>query len=375
MHKRLFSTILLLGVLFFPQAVSASDLESYDEQGAPPPVQDEFYKARVFGVVSEGEIEEYGRKLISQTLDVEIVSGSEEGGVVTINNQFEPRNADQFALEQGDKIVLGKTTVGGDTTYYISDVYRLNSLWVIGFIFAILVVVFARWAGVRSFLGLLVSFAVIVFYIVPQILAGANPLFVSFVGAIGIAVVSIFLAHGLYKRTAIAFVSTLITIVISLGLATWFVSVARLFGLGTEEAFFVQAAPDMLINIRGLLLGGIIIGVLGVLDDITTAQAAAVEQIHKADPTLSIKELYMRGSAVGREHILSLVNTLVLAYVGASLPLLLLFRIYERPAWVTLNSEIVMEELVRMFVGSIALIIAVPITTILAAYYFGKKKS
>jgi uncharacterized membrane protein len=144
--------------------------------------------------------------------------------------------------------------------------------------------------------------------------------------------------------------------------------------MGSEEAFYLQFAPGASINLRGLLLGGIIIGVMGILDDITTAQTAVVEQIYHANPTLSARELYQRGSIVGREHILSLVNTLVLAYTGASLPLILLFKIYERPAWVTLNSEIIMEEIIRMLVGSITLIIAVPITTFIAAEYYSKKK-
>jgi uncharacterized membrane protein len=125
--------------------------------------------------------------------------------------------------------------------------------------------------------------------------------------------------------------------------------------------------------LRGILLAGIIIGTLGVLDDITTAQAAVVEELHLANPSFDAKGLFKRGSSVGREHIISLVNTLVLAYTGASLPLLLLFQVYERPTWLILNSEIIMEEIVRMLIGSIALALAVPLTTYLASWYYANK--
>jgi len=146
----------------------------------------------------------------------------------------------------------------------------------------------------------------------------------------------------------------------------------RLFGLGSEESLDLQYGALKNINLQGLLLAGIIIGALGVLDDITTAQTAAVAELKLANAKLSFDELYRRGMAVGKEHITSLVNTLALAYAGASLPMLLLFTVYQQPLWVTLNSEFVVEEVVRTVVGSLALTVAVPITTFLAAYWFSR---
>jgi len=144
---------------------------------------------------------------------------------------------------------------------------------------------------------------------------------------------------------------------------------ARLFGMGTEEAFYVQMGLLENIDLKGLLLGGIIIGALGVLDDVTTGQAAAVDEIHKANPTLPFIELYRRGLSVGREHITSLVNTLALAYIGAGLPLLLLFTTNTvQPLWVAMNAESIVEEIIRTLVGSTTLIFAVPITTALMAH-------
>jgi uncharacterized membrane protein len=144
----------------------------------------------------------------------------------------------------------------------------------------------------------------------------------------------------------------------------------HLTGGGTEEAFYLQIGVLSTLNLRGLLLGGIIIGALGVLDDITTAQTAAVDEISKANPSLRFEELVKRGHSIGREHITSLVNTLALAYVGASLPLLLIFSAaHSEPLWVLLNREYIIEELVRTLIGSITLILGVPISTLLAALF------
>jgi len=159
-------------------------------------------------------------------------------------------------------------------------------------------------------------------------------------------------------------------------LALFFVSVAQLSGTGSEEALLLNVSSTMQINLRGLLLGGMIFGVLGVLDDVTTAQAAAVDEIKKANPKLGFEELYQGGISVGKEHIVSLVNTLVLAYIGSSFPLLLLFSLNQGvPLWITLNSEFIMEEVIRTLVGSTALIFAVPITTVMAAFVFARHTS
>jgi hypothetical protein len=175
-------------------------------------------------------------------------------------------------------------------------------------------------------------------------------------------------------RTSIALASTLLALGFSVGLAAAFVRLASLFGTGSEAAFYLQYGGYQMLNLRGLLLGGIIVGTLGVLDDITTAQVATVEEISIADPRLSFAELYRRGLSVGREHIASLVNTLALAYAGASLPLFLIFSINKvQPIWVILNGEPVAEEFVRTLVGSSGLIIAVPISTWLAAYFFSRR--
>lgn len=343
------------------------------ETGAPPVQEDDFYKAKVVTVLKEGETEEYGRKNILQNVKLEFLQGPEKGKQIEIPYEIDIDKANQ-KLKIGDKIIVGVSHQNADLPYYVSDMYRVNALWMIFAFFFALTLVLSGKQGFRSFIGLVLSFVIIMFFIVPLILKGWNPLLVSAVGALGIVSTTLYIAHGFHARTTVAFVSMLLTIGLSVVFSLLFVFGAKLFGLGTEEAFFLQTTQGLSIDLRGLLLGGILIGTLGVLDDIATAQAATVEQIHRANTSLSFKELYQRGSEVGKEHIASLVNTLVLAYTGASFPLLLLFSLYQKPMWTTLNSEVIAEEVVRMLVGSIALICAVPITTFLSAYLFSYNK-
>jgi uncharacterized membrane protein len=212
---------------------------------------------------------------------------------------------------------------------------------------------------------------VIFYFLIPRIVDGGNPLITTLVASFFIMILSLYLAHGLNKRTSIALISGMITLVFTVIIDIFFVKITHLSGLGTEEAFYLQL-DNIHLDLKSLLLSGIIIGVLGVLDDVTTAQAATVEELHEANPALSFIELYKRGISVGKEHIASLVNTLVLAYVGVSFPLILLFTVSRnQPMWVIFNSNLIAEEVVRTIVGSCALILAVPITTFLAARFFG----
>ncbi len=370
--------ILAVSFFIFP-SVLAEDLPATDDSflgdgvsvGMSPVVQeDEFFKAVILNEPTERAETEYGQFFVIQDLRVRILNGPETGKEIDLEFEIPEGSPGMSRLAKSDKVILAKSSVGGEELYYVSDVYRLDTLWFVLGIFFLLVVALARFAGLRAILGLFLSFVIIVWFIVPRIIEGQNALFIGFMGTLGIAIMSLYVAHGFRSRTHIAFSSTLITVFLALFFASFFTKIMHLFGLGSEEAFFLQTAPEKIFNLRGILVAGIIIGVLGVLDDITTGQAAVVEEIHLANPSLGLGELFKRGFSVGREHIISLVNTLVLAYTGASLPLLLLFQIYSRPTWLVMNSEIIMEELIRMLIGSIALLLAVPLTTFLAARYY-----
>jgi uncharacterized membrane protein len=251
----------------------------------------------------------------------------------------------------------------------LRDTYRLPAIGWLYASFLALAVLLGGWMGLRSVLGLGLSVVVLVWGVMPAIVGGAPPFYASLAGAVVIASTSLFLAHGCTWRTAIAWLSTLVTLAASALLAAVAVWLASLTGTGSEESMFLQLGPLVRVDLRGLLLGGLVIGCLGVLDDITTAQTAVVEELRRANARLTPLQLWQSASAVGREHIASLVNTLALAYVGSSFPLLLLLASgSDQPLWLTLNSEFFAEELVRTFVGSMTLLLAVPVATGLAVW-------
>lgn len=331
---------------------------------------DEFYKAKVINA------EDIGKTLDGETaqrIEVEILNDQEKGKKVFIEQGGAIPAAENQKVSAGNKIIVTKTYDGeGNPTYYIADTYRLTGVFIIAAIFFALAAFFGRKKGIASILGLVFSILVLIKFVIPQIVEGRNPLLISLIGAFIIAVISIYLAHGFNKKSTIALVSTLLTLGIAAGLSIIFISLSKLTGIGTEEAFYLQMNLEFL-NAKGFLLGGIIIGALGVLDDVTTAQVATIHEIHDANPNLNPRQLYSKGISVGKEHIASLVNTLALAYAGASFPILILFAIDKNiPLWVNLNNEYVIEEIIRTLVGSTALIFAVPIATFLAVYSIRK---
>ena len=212
-------------------------------------------------------------------------------------------------------------------------------------------------------------------FIVPNILKGGDPLLFGVAGSIAIVTATLYLTHGFSKQTTVSLVGTMLSLILTGVLAVVFVKICHLTGFGSEEVVYLQIGEGKVASVKGLLLGGMMIGALGVIDDITVTQAAIVFEIYRANKKLKLKELYERGLRVGKDHIASMTNTLVLAYVGASLPLFLLFYQNEFvPRWVALNSEVVAEEIVATLVGSLGLIASVPITTMLAAWVVKKIK-
>jgi uncharacterized membrane protein len=335
---------------------------------------EEIFHGKVLEVIEKDVEQNRHLSQISETLKVKALSGPEKGTELTVEYQDTLSNLKLQEVKTGDAVVVGKLTAGEDISYVMVDRYRLPYLGLIGIIFLVLAVIFGRIRGLTSVVGLLVSIGILLWFVTPNILAGKNPSLVTLIGAGIIAIVSIYLAHGFSKRTSLSVVSTLVTLGLAQGLAYIFVTGSHLAGNGSEDAFFLQAGYFGAINLQGLFFGGIIIGTLGILDDITTTQTATVEEIHTANTNLSFKELYRKAGSVGREHITSLINTLVLTYAGASLPLFLLFSVgSNKQLWTIINSGTIAEEIVRTLVGSIALIVAVPISTALAAYYYNRE--
>jgi uncharacterized membrane protein len=333
----------------------------------PPIVEDsEHIVGTVVSKVLVEQTEQFGvlRDLYQLTINL-------ENGEVLETEHASIVGKPTVTTDVGTNIVVEKLQTTEGVRYFIKETYRYNKvLWFI-LAFFLLGIALGGKKGFSSMLGLVLSIAILFFFVIPQIVAGHSPLLISIIGCIGIAVTSIYLAHGFNRRTSIAVISTIITLVIAIVIAVVVTSWLQLAGLGTEEAMFVMTGPLAHVDLRGLLLGGMIIGTLGILDDITTAQTAAIDELSKANHSLDFKELYTRGMSIGQEHIASLINSLALAYAGASLPLFLLF-FTERsmPWWLIVNSEFITEEITRTLVGSTALLLAVPIATFFAAKAF-----
>ncbi|KAB1149306.1 YibE/F family protein [Streptomyces luteolifulvus] len=270
-------------------------------------------------------------------------------------------------LDEGEKVVVAyEPSAPKELQYSVTDVNRRIPMTVLVGIFALAVVVVGRMRGVMALVALAISFLVLNFFILPAILEGSNPLVVAVVGSSAIMLIALYMCHGLSARTSVAVLGTLISLVLIGILGSVFIGWAALTGNTEDNTGLIHGLYPS-IDMSGLLLAGIIIGSLGVLDDVTVTQTSAVWELHEANPTMGRRGLYRAGIRIGRDHIASVVNTLVLAYAGAALPLLLLFSIAQSSVGSVANSELVAEEIVRTLVGSIGLVASVPVTTLLAA--------
>ncbi|MEU1118983.1 MULTISPECIES: YibE/F family protein [unclassified Streptomyces] len=294
---------------------------------------------------------------------VEVTSGDDTGR--TFTEIIQPDSPRQ--LKQGQKVVVAYEPKAPEGLQYsVTDVNRKLPMALLAGIFALAVVVVGRLRGVMALVALAISFLVLTFFILPAILQGSNPLVVAVIGASAIMLIALYLCHGLTARTSVAVLGTLISLLLIGFLGSLFIGWASLTGNTDDNTGLIHGLYPS-IDMSGLLLAGVIIGSLGVLDDVTVTQTSAVWELHQANPTMGWRGLYRAGIRIGRDHIASVVNTLVLAYAGAALPLLLLFSIAQSSVGTVANSELVAEEIVRTLIGSIGLVASVPVTTALAA--------
>ncbi len=302
---------------------------------------------------------------------VEVLEGPDEGRRVVLQERSE--TGVETRLEPGMGVVLGMSLgAPEDFRYYFADLERRQPLLVLFVLFSGAVIVLARWMGLRALVGTGLSLVALAVFVLPAILDGRSPVAVALVGAAVIAVVTLYFAHGLNVRTTTALLGTFGSLALTGALAAVFVGATRLTGLAAEEAAILQISAAQ-VSLSGLLLAGIIVGTLGVLDDVTVTQVSAVSELRRANPSYGFAELYRAGVSIGQHHIAATVNTLVLAYAGASLPLLLLFTQADQGFLDVVNSEVVAVEVVRTLVGSIGLVASVPITTALAALVLSRE--
>jgi len=275
-------------------------------------------------------------------------------------------------LSVGDdiRVVRAESPPGAQTPpdqeYSLTDFERRTPMLALALLFALLVVALGRLRGILSLVGLGLSLAVILAFVAPAILAGEPPLAVAVVGSLAVMLLTVPLAHGLGAKGTSAILGTALSLGLTVALAALFTDLTNLTGLSSEEATLLNANEGEL-PLQGLLLAGMVVAALGVLDDVTVSQSSTVLALRAANPSLGARDLFRRALRVGRDHVSATVNTLVLAYAGASLPLLLLFSSAELGLVETANLEVIAKEIVATLVGSIGLVAAVPVTTGLAA--------
>ncbi|HVU06602.1 MAG TPA: YibE/F family protein [Candidatus Paceibacterota bacterium] len=306
-----------------------------------------------------------------QNIEAKILTGLAEGKTVTIKN-------DLIRLEEGETFYAAHLVPwdGGTETFIVSEPDRLPQLGMLAIIFVILVVIFGGKQGARGIASLIGSLAFIVFALIPGIIQGYSPILLSIVVSSVIIVLGSYITHGFNKTTTSAVIGMVVTVLIVGIFAHFAIGYARLAGFGDEEATYLNFNFRGTLDLAGILLGGILIGLLGVMYDAAIGQAISVEELHRIAPHVSRRTIYSRAIRIGREHIGALVNTLAIAYVGASLPLLLLFYSASGESiGLILNRETFATEIVRSLVGSIGLILAVPVTTVIAVFMLVKNPS
>ena len=351
--------IFLFLLLLLPSATIAQEGGAIEDRSY-------VYKAEVVKILESGEISVPGTdvKNTYQKIEAKILEGEKLGEVLLVENDY-------FALKEGQKFYLLETTSWetGNTLYYVKDIYRLPIIYVLLGIFLVCIVVFGGIQGVRGLASLIGSLVLIIFILLPGILGGYSPILVTIGVSALIIVIGSYITHGFNRTTSSAVIGMIVTVVITGLLAFLAIHWAGLTGFESEESVYLNWNTGGTINFVGLLFGGIMIGLLGVLYDVAIGQAIAVEEIRNAGLHMNNKQIFKRVLRIGKEHTGALVNTLAIAYVGASLPLLLLFYSNGSSTLAqTINSEIFSTEIIRTLVGSIGLVLAVPITTLISVF-------
>jgi uncharacterized membrane protein len=360
--KNLLKTIIFALIFFFSSILVSLAVE----EGV------NYHRGIVEEVISveEIQIEGFDDVQVNTNLKVHLLEVDETVEVEVVGL----RNNNIQDYSEGDRLILSEfATPDGETSFSIISYDRQNVILILFLLFLVLALIISAKRTTGAVLGLIFSFFIIFTFLIPQILSGSNPVFVSILTAMLIIPVNFYFSHGFNKKTSIAIVSTIIALVITGFLALFFMGWANITGQGLEETMLISTMVSSTINIEGLLLAGVIIGTLGVLDDVTISQVAIVQQISEVGEKLQVGEVFTRAMSIGKDHMASMINTLVLVYTGASMPLLIIFVNAQLPLNYVLSLEIVSMEIIRTLVGTIGLVSAIPISTFIATIVLKKK--
>ena len=357
----LVSVLLIVGIPYFFQPPQFSGSMGGATLGSQTAL------AKVTDIVDEGQINLNGKDQLFQVMHVQVLEGDYKDISFQIDYGKRQLRNDSFRFVPDDEVYVevDKAPDGTLQANYV-DYVRSRPLLILLITFILSMLVMGRWKGLGSLISLGISMVMIIGYVIPHILAGEDPVTVSLIGSVILLVATLYLTYGWNLKTHASAVSIMVSLLLTGALSLFFVYLTRLTGYGDENAMYLMQFSSASIDPRGLLLGGMIIGSLGVLDDLVTSQSAAVVEIHDANPSLGFRLTFQKAMRIGQDHVAATVNTLVLAYTGAALPLLLIFTLGNGSYSYFINSEFLAEEIVRTLVGSLGLIAAVPISTFLA---------
>jgi len=338
----------------------------------------EIFKAEVIEVLQERTLtRKDGSTNIQQNLKLKGLEGEWKNKEINFIGISEIDAISSNVYKRGEKIFLTHSIdADGNDVFYPVGYVRYHKIYWLVLLFVISAIIIGRFKGFRALISLAASFLVIIYFILPQILNGKNPLFIGVIGAFFILIFIIYLTEGINKKSNLAIISILISLFITAFLADAFIYIARLTGMAQEEILFLIDLGKGTLDFRGLLLAGILIGTLGALDDVVISQIEAVSQLKIANPKLTKTKLFKMAFEIGNTHMGAMINTLFLAYAGAAMPLLLLFSVHQEPFisfHQIINNEMIAIEIVRTLVGSIGLILAMPLATFMAVNFIKHK--
>ena len=362
------AVLLFLGVLIIILPGSFQSLTPKTEDKPSLGFGSQAVKGEITEVLEEGQVQLGDVDQQYQVLRVRILEGDLEGVELEVEYGKQQIRPEGLFLKPGDRVFLTLSSNQDNILQArFQDFERTGPLLILFSTFVLFSVLISGRKGIRALLGMGISIGVIIFYIIPQILEGKDPVLISVSGAFFLLAATLYLVYGWTLKTHAAVLGTLSSLLLTALLAHYFVDLTRLTGFGNEDALFLVQQSSGKINMQGLVLGGMLIGALGVLDDLVITQASVVFELWSLNPEMALMDLFRRSMRVGQDHVAATVNTLVLAYAGAALPMFLLFSISGAQIGYLLNLEYVAEEVVRTMVGSLGLIAAVPFTTILAS--------
>ncbi len=337
------------------------------------------YKAKVLEIIEEKSFSrEDGTIVTQQNLLVKIANGDLKGEEKITTGIGEIDVVHHISAQKGDNLLIMKQPLtDGQEIFVVTDFVRQKELLWLFLFFILAVIIIGKNKGFKSLLSLSFTFLIIMFFIIPQILQGKSPLLISIIGSAIIIASVIYITWGWQKKSHLSVLAISCSLLLTGLISFFFTKISNLSGLAGEDIMFLIGTTKQAINFQGLLLAGMIIGSLGVLDDVVISQISAVEQLHLANKKMSFRELFKKAMTIGTDHISSMTNTLFLAYAGVSLPLLMLFSVKNNISLSigeAINNEIIATEIVRTLTGSIGLIMAMPLATLLAVYFFRQEK-